>query len=972
MKFIQYLLLVCTLTISYLTTIQAEITNFSTDVSQAIDDGLSWFEDMGVYANPAAAGDAAGLVALTLLERRVSADQNARTSGYENSQNADQIKIESMLSYIIGRAQNTSFVAYRDGADLMAISLYLRTGGPNQQGAQNTVNAIFDRIRSNQGASGYWGYTNGNSTDSSTTQLVMAGLAAARAVFSDPNYADPVRLNHLNQVTALTAQAYINNGIASGLTPDERGHSYRIGEGSNTWRVASYQQTASGLWSQIIGGYTLNDQSVQAYLKWLYHRYNYENNLGAPASWENSYHYYLWSSAKAFTFIEDSGAQALPNQVSVDDLGTLSTNQAPVFFSRLAGRSIVADTRPATRGAGGAGYYVSIHEQDRWYYDYAYTLMSRQNGNGYFDPPNGQHNIYSSQSYALLVLERSVGGGCVDSDNDGVCDAEDNCPTLPNADQTNQDQDEYGDLCDICPLVADNEQSDSDMDQVGDACDVCPTIANPDQSDLDNDGVGDLCDNCVLDANPDQTDTDGDLTGDLCDDCSGVPQDENCDGIDNDCDGIVDENPTLPNECDTGLEGGCAIGDPSCVNGMIECTLLPNTQGEVCNGQDEDCDGRIDELPSDIGATCATTFTGICDTGISICINGVLECEASQGSIEEMCDAVDNDCDGTIDEGTRNICGRCGEVPTEQCNDEDDDCDGSIDEDTPCPQGLMCHNGACLEQCQAGECVNGNVCNDGVCEPPCLSVICDYGLTCNEGNCIDLCAGVSCAEGEQCFEGQCLEDNCTQISCPEGQRCTADGCEVDPCESVTCTEDTFCRDGQCVGSCATISCPGTERCEDGQCIADDCHSLDCEAGEYCFDGQCWEDRCLDVICEEGQRCQNGQCLFDDCISIECPPNEICEINNQGLAQCLPAWSEPLAEIMDDTDIPEDTPIDVMTDEELDNLDTNNEVVNSDDDDGKAGADAVGGCEQKTSQQGFLYLLLTLIMLLGIRKRERLL
>ena len=156
MKFIQFLLLVCTLAISYITTIHAEITNFSTDVAQAIDDGLSWFETQGVYTNPSNAGDAAGLVALTLLERRVSTDQNAQPSGYENSQNADQVKIESMLSYIIGRAQNASFGAYRDGADLMAISLYLRTGGPNQQGAQTAVNNIFDRIRSNQGDSGYW------------------------------------------------------------------------------------------------------------------------------------------------------------------------------------------------------------------------------------------------------------------------------------------------------------------------------------------------------------------------------------------------------------------------------------------------------------------------------------------------------------------------------------------------------------------------------------------------------------------------------------------------------------------------------------------------------------------------------------------------------------------------------------------------------------------------------------------------
>jgi hypothetical protein len=143
-----------------------------------------------------------------------------------------------------------------------------------------------------------------------------------------------------------------------------------------------------------------------------------------------------------------------------------------------------------------------------------------------------------------------------DTDNDGILDNVDNCPTKSNQKQLDYDNDGLGDACDTdldndtilngkdnCPRRANTDQKDTDGDKKGDVCDAdldgdgilnhpdnCPRISNPSQSDRDSDGKGDVCDsdldndtilngkdNCPLVANQDQSDTDGDGKGDVCD-----------------------------------------------------------------------------------------------------------------------------------------------------------------------------------------------------------------------------------------------------------------------------------------------------------------------------------------------------------------------------------------------------------------------------------------------------------------------
>jgi hypothetical protein len=147
--------------------------------------------------------------------------------------------------------------------------------------------------------------------------------------------------------------------------------------------------------------------------------------------------------------------------------------------------------------------------------------------------------------------EVTIVGSCQDADGDGIADAVDNCPSVPNFDQVNTDAgDQDGDgregedpidgvdndgdtLVDEDPpgdAKGNACDSDDDNDTVLDTTDNCPLVSNPDQTDTDSDGQGDACDadddgdtipdstdNCPLIANPAQTDGDGDGLGDACD-----------------------------------------------------------------------------------------------------------------------------------------------------------------------------------------------------------------------------------------------------------------------------------------------------------------------------------------------------------------------------------------------------------------------------------------------------------------------
>ena len=224
-----------------------------------------------------------------------------------------------------------------------------------------------------------------------------------------------------------------------------------------------------------------------------------------------------------------------------------------------------------------------------------------------------------------------------------------------------------------------------------------------------------------------------------CGACGPLPS-EDCDGVDDDCDGVVDERVrNACGGCGPVPAEGCNERDDDCDGAVDEgvlnaCGLCGAVPEERCNGMDDDCDGAVDEGFMRLGEVCSSGVGGCRVEGTIVCAAGGFNivCDAEPGdAVAEVCNDVDDDCDGGVDEGVRNACGACGPVPSEVCNEEDDDCDGRVDEDfdldrdvNNCSRcNVRCRPAA--DRCRGGRCVCGA---EGFCEGVCI-----------DGRCEDLC-----------------------------------------------------------------------------------------------------------------------------------------------------------------------------------------------------------------------------------------
>src|SRR6185503_4699773 len=161
-------------------------------------------------------------------------------------------------------------------------------------------------------------------------------------------------------------------------------------------------------------------------------------------------------------------------------------------------------------------------------------------------------------------------------------------------------------------------------------------------------------------------------------DCVGEigPTPEICDGLDNDCDGFIDNGIPVGGTCTPPYDTTLYPGDrshPPCKPGVLQCDGNGNLvciggvgpSPEVCDAIDNDCDGTIDESgappdgldgttnpnpppAADIGDPCGVDI-GVCMGGTYQCVNGMFACIGAQSGGSEQCNCQDDDCDGTVD-----------------------------------------------------------------------------------------------------------------------------------------------------------------------------------------------------------------------------------------------------------------------------------------------------------------------------------
>lgn len=238
---------------------------------------------------------------------------------------------------------------------------------------------------------------------------------------------------------------------------------------------------------------------------------------------------------------------------------------------------------------------------------------------------------------------------------------------------------------------------------------------------------------------------------------------EICDLADNNCDGRIDEGFDVGSSCGVGIcAGGVMVCDPDFAGSR--CTTMPGgsndrSQLEVCDTLDNDCDGTVDEDFA-LGGECGV---GACAGGIEVCAPDGTEasCTTMPGgtndqSSPELCDSIDNDCDDQVDEAYPEDGQRCDGEDSDFC------ADGFV----ICRQGaLSCDDGEDLggENCngQDDDC-NGQI-DDGLIRPPANNQ-----------------AGVCSGQLQSCGGHQgWLEPNYALIASYEASEVTCDGLDND-------------------------------------------------------------------------------------------------------------------------------------------------------------------------------------------------
>ena len=388
-----------------------------------------------------------------------------------------------------------------------------------------------------------------------------------------------------------------------------------------------------------------------------------------------------------------------------------------------------------------------------------------------------------------------------------------------------------------------------------------------------------------------------------------TPSPDECDGLDNDCDGGTDEGT-----CDDGnscTQDSCA-GASGCEHLPLEggeckdnnpCTVADHCEAGVCIGDPVFCNDEnpcTDDLCSENGGCTYVTNLASCDDGnpctvADACLDGtcsgyLLPCDCQD---DDDCLPLDDGdaCNGTLFCDTSKLPFACAVEPGSlvdcapptgpdapcllpSCNPSDGKCSFVAGPDfAPCDDGDSCTLG---DACSAGKCLAGPLanCNDG---NPCTNDACAPGSGCvntpNALPCSDLDA---CTVGDVCQDGKCVSG--TPATCDDGNSCTLDQCvpatgcahspvsgncddgnactESDLCDAtvckpgkpVTCNDGNLCTDDSCSPATGCAYTLNSNPCDDGDL---------CTTGDFCHLGMCTGGK--NLLCDDGNSCTDDGC-----------------------------------------------------------------------------------------------------------------
>ena len=399
------------------------------------------------------------------------------------------------------------------------------------------------------------------------------------------------------------------------------------------------------------------------------------------------------------------------------------------------------------------------------------------------------------------------------------------------------------------------------------------------------------------------------VCGSTCD--AKVKPAETCNGIDDDCDGAIDEgtcedangctadsctgamgckNVSAPGPCSDGSV--CSQGD-SCANGScvagptLNCNDNNPCTSEAC-AADKGCQVQAQAGPCTDGDACTTGEA--CDAGS--CQGGyALQCIKSGWCSTSTCDKVK----GCVTQPTGGFCqdgnactvgdacsgSACVPGAIANCDDQNQCTADGCDKDkgcthaataAPCSDGSLCTQ---ADLCQGGVCAGGapvickdnQVCTVDACDPAKGCVFAPNTAACDDGN--------ACTSNDSCKGGQCAAGS--PVVCDDKKPCTFDTCDAAkgctainlalPCDDGSvCTVGDGCKDGQC-GSGTAVTCNDGNPCTTDACDkAKGCtvtpNSAPCSDNNACTGG----DTCKSGACSGAQlTCNdNNQCTDDYC------------------------------------------------------------------------------------------------------------